>query len=161
MQTLPTLLHHTCVPYSPQTTDQHSPWWVSQATSLSTSPLSLTPIKRAAASVEHTVFPQSAASNSSNGCTVEYTILNLMRCVSYQSTATALLGSQRGKPVIVGDTVMHAKWVIATDQLASLKEGLAGCREGAFTTQQPKRLIMYFYMGKVSSTCILSWWPFS
>jgi len=57
-------------------------------------------------SVEHTVFPQSAVSNSSNGCSVEYTILNLMRCVSYQSTATALLGSQRGKPVVVGDTVM-------------------------------------------------------
>ena len=60
-------------------------------------------------SVEHTVSPQSVVSISSSGCSVEYTIRNLMRCVSYQFTATALLGSQRGKPVIVGDTVMHAK----------------------------------------------------
>ena len=57
-------------------------------------------------SVEHTVSPQSAVSISSNGCSVEYTIRNLMRCVSYQSTATALLSNQRGNPVVVGDTVM-------------------------------------------------------
>ena len=57
-------------------------------------------------SVEHTVSPQSAVSNSSSGCSVEYIIHNLMRCVSYQSTATVFLGSQRGKPVVVGDTVM-------------------------------------------------------
>ena len=57
-------------------------------------------------SVEHTVSLQSVVSNSSNGCSVEYTIHNLMRCVSYQSTATALLGSQRGNPVVVGGTVM-------------------------------------------------------
>ena len=57
-------------------------------------------------SVEHTVSPQSAVSISSSGCSVEYTIHNLMRCVSYQPTATVLLGSQRGKPVVVGDTVM-------------------------------------------------------
>ena len=57
-------------------------------------------------SVEHTVSPQSAVSNSSSGCSVEYTILNLVRCVSYQSTATALLPNQRGIPVVVGDTVM-------------------------------------------------------
>ena len=57
-------------------------------------------------SVEHTVSPQSAVSNTSSGCSVEYTILNLMRCVSYQSTATALLGNQRGNTVVVGTTVM-------------------------------------------------------
>ena len=57
-------------------------------------------------SVEHTVSPQSVVSNTSSGCSVEYTILNLMRCVSYQSTATALLGNQRGNTAIVGDTVM-------------------------------------------------------
>ena len=57
-------------------------------------------------SVEHTVSPQLAVSNSSNGCSVEYTIHNLMRCVSYQSTATALLGNQRGNPIVKGDTVM-------------------------------------------------------
>ena len=44
------VLQHTCVPYPPQTTDQHSPWWDSQATSPSTSPPSPTPTKRAAAS---------------------------------------------------------------------------------------------------------------
>ncbi len=58
-------------------------------------------------SVKHTVSPQSAVSNSSSGCSVEYTIYNLMRCVSYQSTATALLGNQRGNPVVVGSTVMQ------------------------------------------------------
>jgi len=57
-------------------------------------------------SVEHTVSPQSAVSNSSSGCSMEYTIGNLMRCVSYQSTAIALLGSQRGNPIVVGNTVM-------------------------------------------------------
>ena len=57
-------------------------------------------------SVEHTVSPQSAVSNFSSGCSVEYTIHNLMRCVIYHYTATALLGSQRGNPVVVGDTVM-------------------------------------------------------
>ena len=60
-------------------------------------------------SVEHTVSPPSAVSNSSSGCSVEYTIRNLMRCVSYQSTATALIRSQRGKPAVVGDTVMLSK----------------------------------------------------
>ena len=43
---------YTFVPYPPQTTDQHSPWWVSKATSLSTSPPSPTPSKRAAASTQ-------------------------------------------------------------------------------------------------------------
>ena len=57
-------------------------------------------------SVEYTVFPQSEVSNSSSGCSVEYTIRNLMRCVSYQSTATACLPNQRGIPVVVEDTVM-------------------------------------------------------
>ena len=61
--------------------------------------------------VEHTVSPQSAVSNSSSGCSVEYTIHNLMRCVSYQSTATALLRSQRGNPVVVGSTVMQSEWL--------------------------------------------------
>ena len=57
-------------------------------------------------SVEHTGSPQSVVSNTSSGCSVEYTILNLMRCRSYHSTATALLGSQRGNTVVVGDPVM-------------------------------------------------------
>ena len=57
-------------------------------------------------SVEYTVSPPPGVSNSSIGCSVEFTILNLMRCVSYQSTATALLANQRGNPVVVGDTVM-------------------------------------------------------
>ena len=57
-------------------------------------------------SVEHTVSPQSVVSNTSSGCSVEYTILNLMRCRNYHSTATALLGNQRGNTVVVGDTVM-------------------------------------------------------
>ena len=57
-------------------------------------------------SVEHTVSPQSVVSNTSSGCSVEYTILNLMRCVSYQSTATTLLGNQMGNTVIVETTVM-------------------------------------------------------
>ena len=57
-------------------------------------------------SVEHTVSPQSAVSISSSGCSVEYTIYNLMRCVSYQSTAAALINNQRGNPIVVGDTVM-------------------------------------------------------
>ena len=58
-------------------------------------------------SVEHTLSHQSAVSNSSGGCSVEYTIHNLMRCVSYQSTATTLLGCQKGNHVIMGDS--HAK----------------------------------------------------
>ena len=62
-------------------------------------------------SVEHTVSPQSAVSNSSSGCSMEYTIGNLMRCVSYQSTAIALLGSQRGNPIVVGNTVMLSEWL--------------------------------------------------
>ena len=57
-------------------------------------------------SVEHTVSPQSPVNTSSSGCSVEYTIYNLMRCVSYQSTATALFSNQSGNPVVVGDTVM-------------------------------------------------------
>ena len=57
-------------------------------------------------SVEHTVSPRSVVSNSASGCSVDYTILNLMRCVSYQSIATALICSQRGNPIVVGDTVM-------------------------------------------------------
>ena len=57
-------------------------------------------------SVEHTVSPQSVVSNTSSGCSVEYTILNLMRCRSYHSTATALLGNQRGNTVIMGDAVV-------------------------------------------------------
>ena len=72
-----------------------------------------TPFKRAAVStrgayfsVEHTVSPKSVVSNTSSGCSVEYTILNLMRCRSYHSTATALLGNQRGNSVVMGDPVM-------------------------------------------------------
>ena len=57
-------------------------------------------------SVEHTVSPQSVVSNTSSGCSVEYTIHNLMRCRNYHSTATALLGNQRGNTVVVGDLVM-------------------------------------------------------
>ena len=57
-------------------------------------------------SVEYTVSPQSAVSNSSSGCSVEYTIHNLMRCVSYHYTATALISDQEGNPFVVGDTVM-------------------------------------------------------
>ena len=60
-------------------------------------------------SLEHTVSPQSVVSISSSGCSVEYTILNLMRCESYQSTATALLGNRRGTPVVMGDTVMQSE----------------------------------------------------
>ena len=57
-------------------------------------------------SVEHTVSPLSVVSNTSSGCTVEYTISNLERCRTYHSTATVLLGNQRGNTVIVGDSVM-------------------------------------------------------
>ena len=57
-------------------------------------------------SVEHTVSPPLAVSNSSSGCSVEYIIHNLMRCVSYQSNAITLISNQRGNPVVVGDTVM-------------------------------------------------------
>ena len=62
-------------------------------------------------SVEHTVSPQSAVNISSSGCSVEYTIHNLMRCVSYQSTATILIGNQRGNPVVVEGTVMQSEWL--------------------------------------------------
>ena len=62
-------------------------------------------------SVEHTVSPQSVVSNTSSGCSVEYTILNLTRCRSYDSTATVLLGNQRGNAVVVGDPVMLSKWI--------------------------------------------------
>ena len=61
-------------------------------------------------SVEHTVSPQSVVSNTSSGCSVEYTILNLMRCRGYQSAATALRDSQRGNTVVVGDTVMLSEY---------------------------------------------------
>ena len=57
-------------------------------------------------SVEHTVSPQTVVSNTSSGCSVEYTIRSLTRCRSYQFTATALLGNQRGNTVVVEDTVM-------------------------------------------------------
>ena len=57
-------------------------------------------------SVEHTVSPLTVVTNTSSGCTVVYTISNLERCRTYHSTATALLGNQRGYTVIVGDTVM-------------------------------------------------------
>ena len=60
-------------------------------------------------SVEHTVSPQSAVRNSSSGCSVEYTISNLMRCVSYQSTATIYTPQQpEGKPCCRGKH-SHAK----------------------------------------------------
>ena len=62
-------------------------------------------------SVEHTVSPQSVVSNYSSGCSVEYTIRNLMRCVSYQSTATVLISNRRGNPIVVGDTVMQSEWL--------------------------------------------------
>ena len=62
-------------------------------------------------SVEHTVSPQSVVSNTSSGCSVEYTIRNLMRCRSYQSTAIGLFGNQRRNTVIVGDTVMQSKYI--------------------------------------------------
>ena len=57
-------------------------------------------------SVEHTVSPLSVVSNTSSGCTVEYTISNLERCRTYHSTATVLLGNQRGNTIVVGDSVM-------------------------------------------------------
>ena len=57
-------------------------------------------------SVEHTVSPQSVVSNTSSGCSVEYTILNLTRCRSYHSIATVLLGNQRGKTTVMGNSVM-------------------------------------------------------
>ena len=57
-------------------------------------------------SVEHTVSPQSVVSNTSSGCSVEYTTCNLTRCMTYNSTAIALLDNQRGNTVVVGDTVM-------------------------------------------------------
>ena len=62
-------------------------------------------------SVEHTVSPQSVISNTSSACSVEYTTRNLMRCRSYQSIATALLGNQRGNTVVMGDTVMQSECV--------------------------------------------------
>ena len=71
-------------------------------------------------SVEHTVSPQSVVSNSSSGCSVEYTIHNLMRCVSYQSTATILIGNQRENPVVVESAVMQS------EGLQPRVDGLAG-----------------------------------
>ena len=71
-------------------------------------------------SVEHTVSPQLVVSNSSSGCSVEYTIHNLMRCVSYQSTATILIGNQRENPVVVESTVMQS------EGLQPRVDGLAG-----------------------------------
>ena len=62
-------------------------------------------------SVEHTVSPQLAVSNSSSECSVEFTVHNLMRCVSYQSTATSLLSNERGNSIVVGDTVMRSEGV--------------------------------------------------
>ena len=60
-------------------------------------------------SVEHTVSPKLVVSISSSRCSVEYTIHNLMRCVSYQSTATTLLPRQSGIPIIMEDTVMQSE----------------------------------------------------
>ena len=60
-------------------------------------------------SVEHTVSPPSAVSNFSSGCSVEYTIHNLMRCVSYHYTATTLLRNQSGNPVVMAGTVMFSE----------------------------------------------------
>ena len=57
-------------------------------------------------SVEHTVSPQSVVSNISTGCSVEYTILNLERCVSYQSTAIIIFGYQMVNTIVVDATVM-------------------------------------------------------
>ena len=62
-------------------------------------------------SVEHTVSPQSAVDESSSGCIVRYTFYNLTRCVSYQSTATTLLGNQRGNSVVTGVSIMLGKWL--------------------------------------------------
>ena len=93
-----------------------------------------TPFKRAAVStrgayfsVEHTVSPKSVVSNTSSGCSVEYTILNLMRCRSYHSTATALLGNQRGNTVVVGDTVMLSELLQLS--CTNMMEGLASIRK--------------------------------
>ena len=74
-------------------------------------------------SVEHTVSPQSAVSNSSSGCSVEYIIRNLMRCVSYQSTTTIHIGNQRGNPVVVGSTVMLSEFL---QLICASSEGLTG-----------------------------------
>ena len=57
-------------------------------------------------SVELTVSPLSVVSTTSSGCTVEYTISNLERCMTYHSTATAKLGNRRGNTIVVGNTVM-------------------------------------------------------
>ena len=57
----------------------------------------------------HCVPQTAAVNNSSSGCSVEYTIHNLMRCVSYQSTATAILSNQRGIPIVVGSTAMQSE----------------------------------------------------
>ena len=57
-------------------------------------------------SVEFTVSPHTVVTNTSSGCTVEYTISNLERCRTYHSTATVLLDNQRGNTIVVGDTVM-------------------------------------------------------
>ena len=50
--------------------------------------------------------PSSEVVDAFSGCTVEYTIQNLMRCQSYESIATAVLGNQRGNTVVMGDSVM-------------------------------------------------------
>ena len=113
------VLHHTCVPH-PLRSDYRLAHSLVSFTSdfserLSTftysyqESCSLYPRCTPYFSVEHTVSPQSAVSISSSGCSVEYTIHNLMRCVSYQSNATALLRSQRGNPVVMGDTVMQSE----------------------------------------------------
>ena len=60
-------------------------------------------------SVEHTVSPQSMVRIFSSECTAEYTVHNLMRCVSYHYTATTLIRSQRGNPIVVGATVMQSE----------------------------------------------------
>ena len=52
------------------------------------------------------MFPLPDVTNTSSGCTVEYTISNLTRCQSYESTATVMVGNQRGNRVVVGDSVM-------------------------------------------------------
>ena len=67
---------------------------------------SLYPMCTSYFSVEHTVSPSSEIVDTFSGCTVEYTIQNLMRCQSYESIATTVLGNQRGNTVVVGDSVM-------------------------------------------------------
>ena len=50
--------------------------------------------------------PLPVVSTTSSGCTVEYTISNLERCRTYHSTATVMVGNQRGNIIVVGDSVM-------------------------------------------------------